>query len=142
MRVDLRVKHDIEARKASNELFERGHGSESAAKALSVPRDTVRQWLYVYRSFGSEVLLSMDGKQTRYTYEQKVAAASAVVDGGMSGRDAMEALRPKPRGRPKGSGPRPRERTREQELEERCRRLETEVAYLKKLRALVERDGL
>ena len=84
----------------------------------------------------------MDGKQTRYIYEQKVAAASAVVDGGMSGRDAMEALRPKPRGRPKGSGPRPRERTREQELEERCRRLETEVAYLKKLRALVERDGL
>ncbi len=136
------MKHDIEARKAAIRLFERGHGFESAAKALSVPRDTVRQWLYVYRSFGSEVLLSMDGKQTRYTYEQKVAAASAVVDGGMSGRDAMEALRPKPRGRPKGSGPRPRERTREQELEERCRRLETEVAYLKKLRALVERDGL
>ena len=78
MRVDLRVKHDIEARKAAIGLFERGHGSESAAKALSVPRDTVRQWLYVYRSFGSEVLLSMDGKQTRYTYEQKVAAASAV----------------------------------------------------------------
>lgn len=136
------MKHDIEARKAAIGLFERGHGFESAAKALSVPRDTVRQWLYVYRSFGSEVLLSMDGKQTRCTYEQKVAAASAVVDGGMSGRDAMEALRPKPRGRPKGSGPRPRERTREQELEERCRRLETEVAYLKKLRALVERDGL
>ena len=138
----MRVKHDIEARKAAIGLFERGHGFESAAKALSVPRDTVRQWLYVYRSFGSEVLLSMDGKQTKYIYEQKVAAASAVVDGGMSGRDAMEALRPKPRGRPKGSGPRPRERTREQELEERCRRLETEVAYLKKLRALVERDGL
>ena len=89
MRVDLRVKHDIEARKAAIGLFERGHGSESAAKALSVPRDTVRQWLYVYRSFGSEVLLSMDGKQTRYTYEQKVAAASAVVDGGMGKQDAM-----------------------------------------------------
>ena len=152
MRVDLRVKHDIEARKAAIELFERGHGSESAAKALSVPRDTVRQWLYVYRSFGSEVLLSMDGKQARYTYEQKVAAASAVVDGGMSKRDAMEAfgvmsLAPLkrwcalyPKGRPSGSTARPR--TREQELEERCRRLETEVAYLKKLRALVERDGL
>ena len=92
MRVDLRVKHDIEARKAAIGLFERGHGFESAAKALSVPRDTVRQWLYVYRSFGSEVLLSMDGKQARYTYEQKVAAASAVVDGGMSGRDAVEAF--------------------------------------------------
>ena len=165
MRVDLRVKHDIEARKAAIGLFERGHGFESAAKALSVPRDTVRQWLYVYRSFGSEVLLSMDGKQARYTYEQKVAAASAVVDGGMGKQDAMKAfgvmslaplkrwcalyreggagaLRPKPKGRPRGSKSKPRELTREQELEERCRRLETEVAYLKKLRALVERDGL
>ena len=161
MRVDLRVKHDIEARKAAIGLFERGHGSESAAKALSVPRGTVRQWLYVYRSFGSEVLLSMDGKRARYTYEQKVAAASAVVDGGMSKRDAMEAfgimslaplkrwcalyreggaeaLRPRPKGAKAAPGP----MTREQELEERCRRLETEVAYLKKLRALVERDGL
>lgn len=26
MRVDLRVKHDIKARKAAIELFERGHG--------------------------------------------------------------------------------------------------------------------
>ena len=160
MRVDLRVKHDIEARRAAIELSERGRGSKSAAKALSVPRDTVRQWLYVYRSFGSEALLTMGGKQARYTYEQKVAA-SAVVDGGASRQDAMrefgvmslapldrwcrlyreggaEALRPKP----KGSKSRPRGRTREQELEERCRRLETEVAYLKKLRALVERDGL
>ena len=165
MRTDLRVKHDIEARKAAIELFERGHGSKSAAKALSVPRDTVRQWLYVYRSFGSEALLTMDGKQARYTYEQKVAAASAVVDGGMGRQDAMkafgvmsmaplerwcalyrdggaEALRPKPKGRPKGSRAKPRGLTRERELEERCRRLEAEVAYLKKLRALVERDGL
>ena len=42
-----------------------------------------------------------------------------------------EALRPKPRGRPKGAKTKLRELTREQELEERCRRLETEVAYLK-----------
>ena len=156
MRVDLRVKHDIEARRAAIELFERGHGFKSAAKALSVPRNTVRQWLYIFRSFGSEVLLSMDGKQTRYTYERKVAAASAVVDGGMGKQDAMkafgvmsmaplkrwcalyreggaESLRPRPKGRPKGSCSRPRERTRERELEERCRRLETEVAYLKKI---------
>ena len=53
-----------------------------------------------------------------------------------------EALRPKPKGRPKGSAAKRPPRTREQELEERCRRLEAEVAYLKKLRALVERDGL
>ena len=163
MRTDLRVKHDVETRRRASELFERGYGRISTAKALRVPRQTVEKWQQIYRAFGSEVLLSMDGKQARYTYEQKVAAASAVVDGGMSKRDAMEAfgvmslaplkrwcalyreggaeaLRPKPKGRPSGSKARPR--TREQELEERCRRLETEVAYLKKLRALVERDGL
>lgn len=84
MRTDLRVKHDVEARRRASELFERGYGRISTAKALE----------------------------------------------------------PKPKGRPKGSRAEPRERTREQELEERCRRLETEIAYLKKLRALVERDGL
>ena len=165
MRVDLRVKHDIETRRRAVELFVSGKGCWAASRALSVPRGTVRQWQRIYRAFGSEVLLTMDGKQGRYTYEQKVAAASAVVDGGATKAEAIaefgimsmapldrwcrlyreggaEALRPKPKGRPKGSKAKPRGRTREQELEERCRRLETEVAYLKKLRALVERDGL
>ncbi len=88
MRADLRVKYDIEARRAAIGLFERGHGFESAAKALSVPRNTVGQWLYAYRSFGSGVPPSMDGRQAGYAYEQKVAAASAVVDGGMGGPGA------------------------------------------------------
>ena len=81
MRVDLRVKHDVEARKAAIGLFELGHGYKSAAIALSLPAEAVRRWQEIYRAFGSEVLLRMDGKQGRYTYEQKVAAASAVVDG-------------------------------------------------------------
>lgn len=89
MRTNLRVKHDVGARKAAIELFERGNGFESAAKALAVPSNAIRQWLYIHRSFGSEVLLSMDGKKASYTYEQKVAAASAVVDGGISEQDAM-----------------------------------------------------
>ena len=165
MHADLRYKHSIETRRLAVELFERGLGRAAVARMLSVPEEAVRKWLDVYRAFGSEVLLAMDGKQAKYTYEQKVAAASAVVDGGMSKPEAMkafgimsmaplkrwcklyreggaEALRPKPKGRPKGSASKPRELTREQELEERCRRLEAEVAYLKKLRALVERDGL
>ena len=165
MRVDLRVKHDVEIRKMAIGLFDAGMGSLAASRALSVPRDTVRKWQQTYRAFGSEVLLTMDGRQARYTYEQKVAAARAVVEDGMARPAAMaefgimsmtpldrwcrlyreggaEALRPKPKGRPKGSKAKPRELTREQELEERCRRLEAEVAYLKKLRALVERDGL
>lgn len=165
MRVDLRVRYDIEARRASIALFERGHGHKSAAAELSVPRGTVRKWLYIYHAFGSEALPAMDGKQAVYAHEQRVAAASAVVDGGMTKAEAMrqfgimslmplerwcrihrdggaEALEPRPRGRPKGSGPRALSRTREEELEERCRMLETQVAYLKKLRVLVERDGL
>ena len=165
MRVDLRVKHDVETRRLAAALFADGLGCAAVAKKLSVPKAAVGKWQQIYRAFGSEVLLTMDGKQARYTYEQRVAAASAVVDGGMTRTEAMaefgimsrapldrwcrlyreggaEALRPKPKGRPKGSKAKLRERTREQELEERCRRLETEVAYLKKLRALVERDGL
>ena len=165
MRTDLRVKHDVETRRRAAELFDSGMGCRAASRALSVPRGTVRQWRRIYRAFGSEALLAMDGRQARYTHGQKVAAASAVVDGGATKAEAMaefgimslaplerwcrlyreggaEALRPKPKGRPKGSKSKPRVRTREQELEERCRRLETEVAYLKKLRALVEGDGL
>lgn len=163
MRIDFRVKHDVETRRLAAELFADGLGRAAAAKRLSVPEAAVRKWQQIYRAFGSEVLLTMGGRQARYTYEQKVAAASAVVDGGMTKAEAMaafgimsmsplkrwcalyrrggaEALRPRPKGRPSGSKARPR--TREEELEERCRRLETEVAYLKKLRALVERDGL
>lgn len=162
---DLRYKHDVEARRKAIELFDSGRGYRFVSGALSISTATVKEWLRTYRSFGSEVLLSMDGKQARYTYEQKVAAASAVVDGGMTKSDAMrefgimslsplkrwcglyreggaEALRPKPKGRPRGSGSKPCKLTREQELEERCRKLEAEVAYLKKLRALVEMDGL
>lgn len=92
MRVDLRVKHDAEARKAAIGLFELGHGYKSAAIALSLPAEAVRRWQEIYRAFGSEVLLRMDGKQGRYTYEQKVAAASAVVDGGMTKTEAMAAF--------------------------------------------------
>ena len=155
MRVDLRVKHDVETRRLAAELFADGLGYAAAAKRLSVPKAAVRKWQQIYRAFGSEVLLTMDGKQARYTYEQKVAAARAVVEDGVARPAAMaefgimsmapldrwcrlyreggaEALRPKPKGRPKGSRAEPRELTREQELEERCRRLETEVAYLRR----------
>ena len=106
MRVDLRVKHDIEARKAAIGLFELGHGYKSAAIALSLPAEAVRRWQEIYRAFGSEVLLRMDGKQGRYTYEQKAAggrrdllahcqrlrapADSDVPQGGRGGRDSRQ----------------------------------------------------
>ena len=89
MSIDLRVKHDLESRRRAVELFDAGVGCKPAAEALSVPRETVREWQWVYRAFGSEALLSMGGKQSRYTFEQRVAAASGVVDGGMAKTDAV-----------------------------------------------------
>ena len=103
---------------------------------------------------------SLDGeKKLSYSYEAKLAAVEAVVDGGMAKVEAMgsfgivsttslekwckayreggaDALRPKPKGRPSGSKAKPRETTREEELEARVRYLEAENAYLKKLAAL------
>ena len=163
MRTDLRVKHDIEARRMAAELFEQGHGHRSTAKALRIPRQTVKQWRQIHRALGSEALLTVDGEQARYTYEQKAAAASAVVDGGATKAEAMaelgimsraplerwrrpcrgggaEALRPKPKGRPKGAEAAPA--TREQQLEREVRRLEAQVAYLKKSIALKAELGL
>lgn len=93
MSIDLRVKHDLESRRRAVELFDAGVGCKPAAEALSVPRETVREWQWVYRAFGSEALLSMGGKQSSYTFEQRVAAASAVVDGGMAKADAMTRVR-------------------------------------------------
>ena len=166
MRIDFRVKHDVETRRRASELFERGYGRISTAKALRVPRQTVEKWQQIYRAFGSEVLLTMDGKQARYTYEQKVAAARAVVEDGMTRPAAMaefgimsmapldrwcrlyreggaEALRPKPKGRPKGAASKPKApMTREEELEVRLRKLEAENAYLKKLAALRAEETL
>ena len=56
MRVDLRVKHDVETRRHVAELFDSGAGCWGASRAFPSPRGTVRQWQRVYRAFGSEVL--------------------------------------------------------------------------------------
>ncbi|THD29636.1 MAG: helix-turn-helix domain-containing protein, partial [Rothia mucilaginosa] len=112
---------------------------------LGVSAATVREWQKMYRAIGKDGLLAMGIKHTKYDYETKVAAAAAVVDGGMSKPEAMmrfgiasatplkqwcrlyreggaQALKPKPKGRPKGSV--------------RVRKLEAQVAYLKKSIAL------
>ncbi len=139
------------------DLFERGLGYGRVAAELGLPPEAVRRWHQTFRAVGREGLLEM-GVHRSYDWETKVAAARAVVDGGLPKSGAMrrfgvvsasalerwcrvyrdggaEALRPRPRGRPKGAGA-PRPRTREQELEERVRKLEAQVAYLKKSIAL------
>lgn len=166
MASDLRCRHDESLRLQAARLHDAGLGRRAIGARLGVPHETVRRWLEKYGAGGTELLLKMDGKQARYDYETKVAAARAVVDGGMSKPEAMarfgiasgsplkswcrlyreggaEALRPRPKGRPRGSGPKAAPRTREQELEERVRRLEAQVAYPRKSIALkAERHSL
>ena len=155
MSVDLGLRHDRLLREQAVEMFERGFGYRLTAGRLGVSAETVREWQKMYRVIGRGGLLVMGVKRARYDYETKVAAARAMVDGGMSKPEAMvrfgiasatslkkwcrlyreggaQALKPKPKGRPKGAVP----PTREEELEERVRKLEAQVAYLKKSIAL------
>ena len=155
MSVDLGLRHDRLLREQAVEMFERGCGYGLTARRLGVSAETVREWQKMYRVIGRGGLLAMGVKRVKYDYETKVAAARAVVDGGMSKPEAMvrfsiasatplkkwcrlyreggaQALKPKPKGRPKGAVP----PTREEELEERVRKLEAQVAYLKKSIAL------
>ena len=158
MSVDLGLRHDRLLREQAVEMFERGFGYGLTARRLGVSAETVREWQKMYRVIGRGGLLAMGVNRARYDYETKVAAARAVVDGGMSKPEAMvrfgiasatplknwcrlyrqggaQALKPKPKGRPKGSV-RAVPPTREEELAERVRKLEAQVAYLKKSIAL------
>lgn len=149
-------------RSAAADMFERGFGRDAVACALGIPSRAVRQWHETFRAVGREVLLDM-GKARSYDWGTKVAAASAVVDSGRAKPEVMrefgiaskspldswcrkyreggaEALRPKPKGRPKGAEVAPA--TREQQLEREVRRLEAQVAYLKKSIALKAELGL
>ena len=158
MSINLGIRHDRLLRKQAAQMFEKGCGYDLTAKRLGVSAATVREWQKMYRVIGRSGFLAMGIKQARYDYETKVAAAKAVVDGGMSKPEAMmrfgiasatplkqwcrlyrqggaQALKPKPKGRPKGSV-RAVPPTREEELAERVRKLEAQVAYLKKSIAL------
>ena len=158
MSAGLRLRHDRLLREQAVEMFERGFSYRLTARRLGVSAETVRGWQKTYRVIGKDGLLAMGVKHARYDYETKVAAARAVVDGGMSKPEAMvrfgiasvtpvkqwcrlyrqggaQALKPKPKGRPKGSV-RAVPPTREEELAERVRKLEAQVAYLKKSIAL------
>ena len=158
MSIHLGLRHDRLLRKQAVKMFESGLGYDLTAKRLGVSAATVREWQKMYRVIGRSGFLAMGIKQARYDYETKVAAAKAVVDGGMSKPEAMmrfgiasatplkqwcrlyrqggaQALKPKPKGRPKGSV-RAVPPTREEELQERVRKLEAQVAYLKKSIAL------
>ena len=159
MSINQGLRHDRLLREQAAQMFERGFGYGLTARKLGVSAATVREWQKMYHVIGKGGFLAMGVKHTKYDYETKVAAARAVVDGGMSKPEAMvhfgiasatplkqwcrlyreggaQALKPKPKGRPKGSGVGAVPPTREEELAERVRKLEAQVAYLKKSIAL------
>lgn len=159
MAQEPRCRHDVSIKRKAAELIDDGWGWDSISSALALPRDTVKQWVMIYRAVGKGGLLNMGSRKNAYSYETKLAAARAHVDDGRTLQDVMaaygiasrapvqkwcrlyreggaEALRPKLKGRPPGSRAEQAPKTRERELEERVRKLEAENAYLKKLAAL------
>ena len=89
MSVVLGLRHDRLLREQAVEMFERGCGYRLTARRLGVSAETVREWQKMYRVIGRGGLLAMGVNRARYDYETKVAAARAVVDGGMSKPEAM-----------------------------------------------------
>lgn len=152
MAENLACRHDISIKEKVAEMVDAGMGWDSISSRLAISRSTVKQWVMTYRATGADGLLNMGSSKRSYDYGAKIAAARAHVDDGRALQDVMaahgiasrgvlqrwcrayreggaEALRPKRRGRPPGTAPAPR--SREQELEERVRKLEAQVAYLK-----------
>ena len=86
-------KHDRKMRELAVELFDEGYGRDIVAARLCMSASIVEKWLLTYRSVGSEVLLCMGSRKTRYAWETKAAAARAVVDEGMGKPEAMAAFR-------------------------------------------------
>ena len=89
MSINLGIRHDRSLRKQAVKMFEKGCGYGLTASRLGVSAATVREWQKMYRVIGRDGFLAMGVKQARYDYETKVAAAAAVVDGGMSKPEAM-----------------------------------------------------
>lgn len=147
---DKRVRYPAETKLRAVEMIRVGYGRDVIAAELGATGSAVRKWQRSYWTAGHGRSFAMGTGKRSYAFELKLEAARAVVDGDMALPEAMSrfgvaaentlgrwcatyqrggaaALRPKLKGRPRGAAP----KTREQELEERCRRLEAEVACLK-----------
>ena len=89
MPINQGMRHNRLLREQAAQMFEKGCGYDLTASRLGVSAATVREWQKMYHVIGRNGLLAMGVKRTKYDYETKVAAAKAVVDGGMSKPEAM-----------------------------------------------------
>ena len=123
----------------------------------------MRKWLLTYRAVGRGALWTWGAKGSTTARPRSPRPAPSSTGGWPSPRrwgasasraaplkcwcrlyreGGADALRPKPKGRPRGSGAKAAPATREEELEREVRRLEAQVAYLKKSIALKAELGL
>ena len=74
MSQDLRCKHDISIKRKVAELVDVGLGWDPISSRLAIPRDTVKQWIMIYRAIGMDGLLNMGSSKKAYDYETRLAA--------------------------------------------------------------------
>ena len=150
--------HDPKIKEVMSELFQQGFRRDYVARVTGMSDGYVKNWWTIYLAHGKEALLK-PMKQHKYSYETRLAAAKAVVDDEQDVVSVMraynifspsplrqwcvlyreggpEALIQKKRGHPKGYKAKKEPLTREQKLEAMVRRLQIEIAVLKKAKAL------
>ena len=150
--------HDPKIKEVMSELFQQGFRRDYVARVTGMSDGYVKNWWTIYLAHGKEALLK-PMKQHKYSYETRLAAAKAVVDDEQDVVSVMraynifspsplrqwcvlyreggpEALIQKKRGRPEGYKVEKEPLTREQKLEAMVRRLQIEIAVLKKAKAL------
>ena len=98
MPTDLRVRYDEGVRRRAAEMFAEGSGYRATAGELGLPPTAVRKRPRTYAAIGLEGLLSMGGSYRSCSWEVKVAAAKAVVDGAELARSTHYYALSHPRG--------------------------------------------
>lgn len=158
--MDARSSLSEAQREAAVALFERGWGDNAAARSLGVARWPVRRLYQRWKLHGRLALVSKPAKRS-FSFEFKLDAVRRFLGGeaatelaaelGLSSptllktwartyrRDGQDGLRPKPKGRPpRASDNTPGQVSELERLRQENARLQAEVAYLGKLRALRE----
>lgn len=159
--MDPRSSLSGEQRAAAVALFEAGWASHAVAHRLDVKRDPVRRLHQRWLVRGSGALVT-EPTQRVFSFEVKLEIVLRFLAGETKidlarefdlsspnmvatwarkyRREGEDALRPKPAGRPRGSGSPPPEESELTRLRRENARLQAEVAYLGKLRALMEQQ--
>lgn len=77
-------------RRAAADLFEEGKGYKAVSTALGINRETVRDWSYIWRAFGSESFCHVRGDGERAVYPPEVKRAA--VKDRMEGKSMVEVM--------------------------------------------------